>query len=117
MTTATEEKKKVLYEGMYILNAGLSEEARLRALKKIEDLIEEFGGSVVKLHDRGRQRLAYEIRNNREGYYYLLYFKVAADAIVKMQKEYHLMEDLLRFITLRADEVMEEIKFKSLVEQ
>lgn len=117
MTTATEKETKNLYEGMYILNAGLSEEARGRALKKIEDLIVEFGGEVKKVHDRGRQRLSYEIRNHREGYYYLIYFEVTPTAIKPMHREYHLMEDLLRFITLRADEVLEEIKFKSLAEQ
>lgn len=111
------EETKNLYEGMYILSAGLSEPAREAAFKKITDLIEEHGGQVKKVHDRGRQRLAYEIRNHRDGYYYLIYFEVVPSAISLMHKEYHLMEDLLRFINLRAEEVLEEIKFKSLVEQ
>lgn len=111
------EQTNHLYEGMYILSSALSDEARGRAFKKIIDLIEEQGGKVLKIHERGRQRLAYDIRRHREGHYYIVYFEIPTEAIKVMQREYHLMEDLLRFITLRAKEVMEEIKFKSLVEQ
>lgn len=106
-----------LYEGMYILSSALSDDARSKALQKILDLIEEQGGKVLKLHEQGRQRLAYDVRKHREGHYYIVYFEVPPGTIKDMQREYHLMEDLLRFITLRTEKVMEEIKFKSLVEQ
>ena len=32
-------------------------------------------------------------------------------------KEWRLMEDVLRFVTLKVDQVMEKIEFKTLVEQ
>lgn len=101
-----------LYEGMYILRASLSDDARDKAVKKIEEDIKEHGGELVKLMDRGRQRLAYDIAGQREGYYYLMYFKVPPAAIESMQRAYHLMEDLLRFMTLRTEEVPETVEFK-----
>ena len=106
-----------LYEGMYVLRASLSDEARTKALKKIEDDITEQGGEILKMHDQGRQRLAYEIRRQREGYYYLFYFKVRPAAIEQLQSAYHLMEDLLRFITLQATEVKETLEFKPVGDQ
>ena len=70
----TKKQENQLYEGMYILNATLSEEARKKALEKITKGIESRGGKIEKVHDWGRRKLAYEIEGRREGYYYILYF-------------------------------------------
>lgn len=108
---------KNLYEGMYIISATLSDEARKRALDVIKDQITEHGGELVKLHELGRRKLAYQIDGHREGYYFLLYFNLHPSHVSELWSEYHLNEDLIRFMTLRTDKVMEEIKFKSLAEQ
>jgi small subunit ribosomal protein S6 len=102
------EKPQNLYEGMYVLKATLSDEARNKALDKIKMGIASRHGEVVKIHDQGRRRLAYEINGLREGYY---------SAINEIWQEYHLNEDLIRFITLRTEAVMEKIEFKVLEEQ
>lgn len=109
------EKKFNLYEGMYILSATLSEDARHKALEKIKSGITERGGEILKLHDQGRRRLAYEIQRRREGYYYLIYFNIRPNAINELWREYHLNEDLIRFITLRAECVKEKLEYKPLM--
>ncbi|MEI8365311.1 MAG: 30S ribosomal protein S6 [Parachlamydiaceae bacterium] len=106
-----------LYEGMYIISATLSDDARNKAFQKIHTGITQRGGEILKVHDQGRRRLAYEIDGHREGYYYIVYFNLKPSAIAELWQEYHLNEDLIRFITLRADKVMEKIEFKALEEQ
>lgn len=105
-----------LYEGMYVISAGLSEDARKKALDRIVNGITSRGGEVKITHEWGRRRLAYEVAGHREGYYYILYFEVPTWAINEMWQEYHLNEDLVRFMTTRAEEVRETIEFKPLVE-
>lgn len=112
----TKKKKIQLYEGMYILNATLSEEARQKALEKILNGITAQGGEVCKIHEQGKKKLAYEIRGRREGYYYLLYFNLDTTLISELWNEYHLNEDLIRFMTLNTDAVAEKIEFKPLVQ-
>jgi len=90
-------EKKQLYEGMYILSSTLSEDARSKALERIEAQIKEHGGDIHKTLDQGRRKLAYEMRGSREGHYYLLYFSAPTTALTELWKEYHLNEDLLRF--------------------
>jgi len=109
------ENQQNLYEGMYILSATLSEDARHKALDKIKTGITERGGEIHKLHEQGRRRLAYEIQRRREGYYYLIYFSLKPAAINELWREYHLNEDLIRFITLRTEAVKEKLEFKPLV--
>lgn len=109
-----EKTKLNLYEGMYIISAKLSDEARKRVLQKLQDGITKRGGEILKVHEQGRKRLAYEINGHREGFYYLFYFNAPPPAISELWREYHLTEDLVRFITLRTDEVMETLEFKPL---
>lgn len=109
-------ENKQLYEGMYILSATLSDDARSKALTKITERIESTGGQVHKVHDQGRKKMAYEIRGAREGHYYVLYFSTPTSALADLWKDYHLNEDLLRFLMLKTDEVKEEFTFKSLPE-
>lgn len=106
-----------LYEGMYVISATLSDDARHKALDRIQAGITNHGGEIKKVHEQGRRRLAYDIEGHREGYYYLLYFTAPTPAIAELWQEYHLNEDLIRFITLRAEKVMDKIEFKPLVEQ
>ena len=88
------------YEGMYILNATLSEEARKKALKRIIDGIEERQGEIKKIHEKGRQKLAYPINNKKEGVYYIIHFFLKPCYIENLCRDYQLNEDLMRFINL-----------------
>lgn len=113
----SDEKTEHLYEGMYVIRANLSEDARQKALEKIKEGITQAGGEILKEHDLGRKRLAYEINRQREGFYFLFFFTLPPAAVEALWKAYHINEDLLRFITLRAEKVLEKIEFKELAEQ
>ena len=103
-----------LYEGMYILSATLSDDARQKALDKITSGISERGGEVQKIFDQGRKKLAYQIGSRREGHYYVLYFSSPTNIVTELWRDYHLNEDLIRFMTLATDVVPEKIEFKPL---
>ncbi len=105
-----------LYEGMYILSATLSEDALKKSLERITQPIEKSGGEIHKVHDMGRRKLAYEIKGQKQGHYFVLYFSASPSLIKEMWSEYHLNEDLIRHMTLRVEEVVEKIEFKPLVE-
>lgn len=110
-------QRKHLYEGMYILSATLSDDARQKALEKINNGITGRGGEIHKVFDQGRKKLAYEVDGRREGHYFLLYFSTLTSNLADMWKEYHLNEDLIRFLTLRTPAVPEKIEFKQLMQE
>jgi small subunit ribosomal protein S6 len=106
-----------LYEGMYILSSTLSDDARQKALDRITSAMTQLGGEIQKVIEQGRKKLAYEIEGKKEGYFYLIYFTSPASAISEVWKEYHLNEDLLRFMTVRVNEVPESVEFKPLLNE
>ncbi|MBM3184444.1 MAG: 30S ribosomal protein S6 [Chlamydiae bacterium] len=105
---------KGLYEGMYILNATLSDDSRKKAFEKITEGILQKGGEIHKIHEQGRKRLAYEIDGKREGFYYVLYFSAPTSIIADLWKDYPLHEDLIRYMTMRVEKVQETLEFKPL---
>lgn len=111
------DSKQHLYEGMYIVSALLNDDARNKTFDKIKEGITRRGGEVLKIHDQGKRRLAYEIQSQKEGHYYLVYFNAPAASVKEMWQELRLNENLIRFCTLRAARVMDELKFKQLPEQ
>ena len=107
---------KQLYEGMYIISSVLSEDARNKALERITNGISSRNGQIIKIHEQGRKKFAYPINGRREGYYYIIYFEAPTDLIAELWHEYHLNEDLIRFLHLKVENVMETIEFKQLVQ-
>ena len=109
--------RKGLYEGMYILSATLSDESRKKAFEKITEGIVQKGGEIHKIHEQGRRKLTYEIDGKREGFYYILFFTAPTLSVVDLWKDYQLHEDLIRFMTIRVENVQETLEFKPLKPQ
>lgn len=111
------DKRKGLYEGMYILSATLSEESRQKAFEKITNGIVEKQGVIHKIHEQGRRKLAYPIEGKREGFYYVVYFDLPTQAVSKIWEEYALHEDLIRFMTMKIEKVQETLDFQPIKTQ
>jgi len=115
------QKRTGLYEGMYILSATLSEDARKKAFDKITDGIIEKEGKILKTHEMGRKKLLYKIKRKGEGYcgegyYYVLFFEAPTSAIIELSASFKHHEDLIRSMTMRVEKVQETLEFKPLKE-
>ncbi|MBC7960757.1 MAG: 30S ribosomal protein S6 [Vallitaleaceae bacterium] len=92
------------YELALILNGKLDEESKIAAFEKVKGYVERFGGTITKVDDWGKRRLAYEIEKIREGFYYFIYFEAASDAPGELEKRIRIMEPVLRYLCLRIEE-------------
>ena len=111
-----EQETEQLYEGMFILSAHLSDDARNKVFDRLKEQVVSRGGSISKIHDQGRRRLAYDINRHREGYYYLVYFTLSPKYIKELWEEYQRNEELLRYLIIKAEKVLDALKFKQLPE-
>lgn len=92
------------YELAIIINGKLDEETRDSALEKVKGYVERFGGTITKIDDWGKRRLAYEIDKIKEGYYYFIYFESDAEAPNEIEKRVRIMETVLRYLCLNVEE-------------
>ena len=58
------------YEIMYIVNAGLDEEARKAEIEKLHTILTTNGASVTKVNEWGLRDFAYPIDDMVRGYCY-----------------------------------------------
>lgn len=96
-----------LYEHVIIARQDISP-AQAEALNEtIKSIIEEGGGSVPKTEYWGLRSLAYRMKKNRKGHYSLLNIDAPHPAVAEMERQMRLNEDVLRFLTLKVDELEE----------
>ncbi|NVJ99349.1 MAG: 30S ribosomal protein S6 [Alphaproteobacteria bacterium] len=70
-------------------------------------IIEENEGKVAKTEYWGLKNLAYKIKKNRKGHYILMNIDAPHAAVAEMERQARLHDDVLRFMTIRVDELEE----------
>jgi len=70
-------------------------------------IVTEKGGTVKKRESWGLRNLSFRIRKNRKGHYVLFNLDAPPAAIVEMERTMRLNEDVIRFLTVRVDELEE----------
>jgi small subunit ribosomal protein S6 len=89
------------YETMFIVKATLTAEEIQAQIELVKANIEKNGGTIAATNDMGSRELAYEIQKNKRGYYYLAYFTAPTEAIIELERNYRINENILRFIFIK----------------
>jgi small subunit ribosomal protein S6 len=96
-----------LYENVFIARQEISA-AQVDALSdQFTTVLTENGGAVKKKEYWGLKSLAYRIKKNRKGHYVLLNIDAPPAAVHEMERQMRINEDILRFLTVRVDELEE----------
>jgi small subunit ribosomal protein S6 len=93
------------YEHVLIARQDISATQAESLNEEMKALIESLGGHVAKIEYWGLRNLTYRIRKNRKGHYSLLAIDAPAEAVKEMERRLQINEDVLRFLTLRVDEL------------
>ena len=62
------------YETVFILDPSLDDKTIQKEIKRVEDLVTDHKGQVLKIDRWGKKRFAYPIGKKHEGYYTLILF-------------------------------------------
>ncbi|TVQ05186.1 MAG: 30S ribosomal protein S6 [Balneolaceae bacterium] len=98
--------KKYFYEMTYILNPVLEEEQYSEMVDFVNKLIEKNGGEIVEVEEWGVKKLAYDVKGKGNGYYVNLYFNAPAEAIVVVERNLRIHDNVMRYLTLKYDAKM-----------
>ncbi|RCJ19838.1 30S ribosomal protein S6 [Nostoc sp. ATCC 43529] len=91
------------YETMYILRPDLGDEQVEQAVAKYQNLLREQGAEDIQIQNRGKRRLAYEIKRHRDGIYIQLNYTAPATAIAPFERAMRLSEDVIRYLTIKQE--------------
>ena len=100
------------YELSYVISPTIADEGVEELHEKISEIIRQLGGTVDKTEIWGRRRLAYEINRHREGIYVIALLTGPADMVRELERRLRVMEQLLRHLVIRVDEVLRKAEHK-----
>jgi small subunit ribosomal protein S6 len=94
------------YELMLVVSAALEEDALDNVLQRVQRYLETVEAQVVSFKSWGLRRLAYTIKNEREGRYYLVHFSAPSEAIAELDSDLRLIDGVLRHMITRMETAM-----------
>lgn len=92
------------YEIMFIVKATLDEESVKKEVKSLEKIITDFKGKVKETKDMGQRELAYPIKKQITGFYYVLTIEANHEAIAEFDRKSRINENILRHQIIKLDE-------------
>jgi small subunit ribosomal protein S6 len=94
-----------LYEHVFLARQDLAQ-AQVDALaENATKILDDNKGKVVKTETWGLRSLAYRIAKNRKAHYVMLDLDAPPAAIAELERQSNINEDVIRFLTLRVDEL------------
>lgn len=91
------------YELGFILNPEVSEETTRALLDRVEQIVANYGGQIVKVNHWGRRRLAYPIERHRDGIFVFIDMILTPETVSEIERTLKVSETVLRYMTRKRD--------------
>jgi small subunit ribosomal protein S6 len=89
------------YELMLVLRPDVPDDKSQAVIDRTTRQITAAGGQITKVAPWGRRRLAYPIDRFREGSYHIILFQAPGDALVELEHNLQITEEVLRHLVTR----------------
>ena len=96
-----------LYESVFIARQDITTAQVETMADEFAEIITSAGGSIKKREYWGLRALAYRIKKNRKGHYIMFNIETGPEALREYERIMGLNEDVLRFLNIRIEEVIE----------
>ena len=91
------------YEIMFILKSN-EEEAIKTQVSELKATITDMKGKIENEKEMGNRKLAYPIKKELNGYYYVMNVEANNEAIQEFDRKSRISENVLRHMIIRLDE-------------
>lgn len=96
------------YENVFIARQDISSTQVDAIADAMAEIVTNDGGKVARREYWGLKSLAYRMKKNKKGHFVLMNLDAPIDTVREMERQMGLHEDILRFLTLRTDDLPEE---------
>ncbi|MEJ0012504.1 MAG: 30S ribosomal protein S6 [Bauldia sp.] len=96
-----------LYEHVFMARQDVSSQQVDALVEQFKGVIEGAGGKIAKIENWGLKSLTYRIQKNRKAHFTLLNIDAPPAAVAEVERQERLNEDVIRFLTIRVDELEE----------
>ena len=96
------------YEGLFLFPQSAVSDLQ-GAADHVLEILNRASAQIVSFKKWDERRLAFEIKGNKRGLYFLAYFMAKGSKLHQIERDCNLSERLLRAMITRADQVTDEI--------
>ena len=96
------------YESVVIARPELTEVQVDKLVNDLSEIITKDKGKIIKIEKWGLRSFAYKINKNKKGHYFMLNLDSAPSTIFEYERKMRINEDIIRFLTLKIEEVDEK---------
>jgi small subunit ribosomal protein S6 len=96
-----------LYETVFIARQDITSAQAETLAQTYAQMIADNGGQVAKTEHWGLKTLAFRMNKNRKGHYVLFNIDAPSAAVLEMERNMRINEDVLRYMTVRVDALEE----------
>ena len=97
-----------LYEHVFLARQDVSGQRVDELVEQFKGILESGGGSVGKSEYWGLKSLTFRINKHRKAHYTLMNIDAPHAAVAEMERQMGINEDVLRFLTIRVEELDDE---------
>ncbi len=91
------------YEVIAIVLANLSDEDITSIIERSQKIITDRKGVIAKIDKWGKRHLAYEIKKQKDGYYFLIDFAGDGAIVTEIERNYKIDDRILKFMTVKKE--------------
>jgi small subunit ribosomal protein S6 len=91
------------YEIVAIVLADLNDDEVTALIERIQTIIADRKGVVAKVDKWGKRHLAYEIKKQKDGYYFLIDFAGDGSIVTEIERNYKIDDRVLKFMTVKKE--------------
>jgi small subunit ribosomal protein S6 len=91
------------YETFIILDPDLSAEQRGAVIERVQEIMAQMGGFLVRIDEWGSRKLAYTIRKKERGYYVRFDYCGSAPLVNEIERFFRIDERAFKYMTVLLD--------------
>ncbi len=95
------------YELVFIIHPDLDENATNEVVDRVKGWITEAGGTIEKIDPWGKRKLAYPIRKQNEGQYFLVNIHMTPSSVAGLERNLRFVEPVMRFLITVVEQTQE----------
>ena len=92
------------YEIMFIVKTTMESDKIKNTIDTMKKIITDGKGKIVDTKDMGERKLAYPIKKELSGYYYVLKVEASKEVIAEFDRRALIDETILRHLIIKLDE-------------
>lgn len=92
------------YEMMFIVKATMESDQVKSTAENMKKVVTDCGGKVVEFKELGEKKLAYPIKKEISGYYYVMTLEATKEAESELSRKAGLDENVIRHLIVKLDE-------------